>query len=44
MENVTKNQVNVPCGKTLEKILIYTKFMKGLLTRKHKYGENIALT
>lgn len=45
MDNVTKHQTNIPCCEALEKILVYAKIMKGLLTRKIKLkcDENIAL-
>lgn len=46
IENDTKHQVNVPCGEALEKMPVYAKLMKDLLTRnmRPKYDENIALT
>lgn len=46
MENAAKHQVNVPFGESLEKMLVYAKFMKDLLTRnrKLKYDEIITLT
>lgn len=40
-----KLQVSIPFCETLEQILMYAKFMKGLITgkRKLKYDENITL-
>lgn len=45
-EDATKHQVNIPFGKTLEKVSVYEKFVKGLLTmkRKPKYYENVTLS
>ena len=46
MENVNKHEVIAPCGKVVEKTLVYAQLFKSLLIgkRKPKYDENIDLT
>lgn len=45
MEILTKIQVNIPFCEALEHMSVYTKFMKDLLSEKHKlkYDVNITL-
>lgn len=44
MENVTKHQVNVPFGESVEKMMIGSKFKKYLLTEKRKVNHDEKIT